>query len=250
MAKRFTDSNKYKKTFVRGLQGAYKLLWDFLYHDCDHAGIWIVDFKIAQYYIGEDMPVNRVEALKQFNEEEVRVVEIEGGKKWFIPSFIEFQYGKLSRTNKAHNNIISPLLKYGLIDENLNLIQFTPKEHSSPLQGDKDKDKEKEKEKEKEEAPIASIKSDVENGFIWGTEVMRFLNDSRWRENFCMARGLKDKDLYKSMKEFTTKLTLQEDFKDCGGLKKHYVNHFNKYGLTVAQIDLKSENQQPKINLK
>ena len=51
MAKRFTDTNKYKKPFIRGLQGAYKLFWDYLYHDCDHAGIWIVDFEIAQTYL-------------------------------------------------------------------------------------------------------------------------------------------------------------------------------------------------------
>jgi hypothetical protein len=159
MAKRFTDSNKYKKTFIRGLQGAYKLLWDFLYHDCDHAGIWIVDFKIAQYYIGDDMPVNEIEAIKQFNNGEIRVVVIDDGKKWFVPSFIEFQYGKLSRTNKAHNNVILPLLKYNLIDENLNLIQFSLKGLISPLQGDKEKEMEKEMEKEKEEGEIYQNKS-------------------------------------------------------------------------------------------
>ena len=58
MAKRFTDTEKYRKPFLRGLQGAYKLLWDFLYHDCNHAGIWIKDFEIAQIYIGNDMPIN------------------------------------------------------------------------------------------------------------------------------------------------------------------------------------------------
>ena len=77
MAKRFTDTNKYKKPFIRGLQGAYKLLWDYLYHDCDHAGIWIVDFDIAQVYLGADMPVNRADALKFFNKDEVRIIEID-----------------------------------------------------------------------------------------------------------------------------------------------------------------------------
>lgn len=250
MAKRFTDSNKYKKTFIRGLQGAYKLLWDFLYHDCDHAGIWIVDLKIAQYYIGDDMPVNLEEAIKQFNDGEIRVVVIDGGKKWFIPSFIEFQYGKLSRTNKAHNNIILPLLKYNLIDESLNIIQFSPKGLVSPLQGDKDKDKEKEKDKEEEKGKVVTLTSNVALPFNWGVEVLKFHNDSRWRENFCMQKNIKDKELFKCMKEFTTKLTLQEDWKDCGGLKRHFVNHYNKYGLIVSQVDTKGTAEQPKINLK
>ena len=136
MAKRFTDTNKYKKPFIRGLQGAYKLLWDYLYHDCDHAGIWIVDFDIAQIYIGNDMQVNKEEALKCFNKDEKRIIEIDNGKKWFIPSFIEFQYGELNSKNRAHNSVISILKKYDLWEtDNKGLI--------SPLQGCKDKDMDK-----------------------------------------------------------------------------------------------------------
>lgn len=134
MAKRFTDTNKYRKPFIRSLQGAYKLLWDYLYHDCDHAGIWIVDFEIAQLYIGIDMPVNKSDALKYFNYGEKRIIEFDNGKKWFIPSFIEFQYGILSESNRAHLSVITILKKYNLY-KNKPLI--------SPLQGAKDKYKEK-----------------------------------------------------------------------------------------------------------
>lgn len=145
MAKRYTDSNKYKKPFVRGLPGAYKLLWDFLYHDCDHAGIWIVDFEISQAYIGKDMPVNRETALSLFNSDEVRIIEIDGGKKWFLPSFIEFQYGQLTEKNRAHLSAILQLKKYGLLDNDLSIIKEN-KGPVSPLQGGKDKDKDKDKE--------------------------------------------------------------------------------------------------------
>ncbi len=141
MAKRFTDTNKYKKPFIRGLQGAYKLLWDYLYHDCDHAGIWIVNFEIAQYYLGADMPVNKSDALKYFNNGEIRVIEFSKGEKWFIPSFIEFQYGLLNEKNKVHNSILSELKKYK--------IEF--KDLVSPLQGAKDKEEEKDKDMDKEE---------------------------------------------------------------------------------------------------
>lgn len=148
MSKRFTDTNKYKKPFIRGLKGPYKLLWDYLYHDCDSAGVWIVDFEIAQLYIGSDMKVTKEEALKQFNNGEKRIIEFDNNKKWFIPSFIEFQYGKLSQTNRAHNSVIQILKKYNLLDKlNKDLI--------SPLEGtmeeDKDKDKEKGRDKVKEE---------------------------------------------------------------------------------------------------
>ena len=132
MSKRFTDTNKYKKPFIRGLQGAYKLLWDYLYHDCDHAGIWIVDFDVAQIYIGQDMPVNKSDALKFFNEGEKRIIEFDNGKKWFIPSFIEFQYGELNEQNRAHNSVITILNKNNL---------YKNKPLRSPLEGAKDKDK-------------------------------------------------------------------------------------------------------------
>lgn len=136
MAKRFTDTNKYKKPFFRSLPGAYKLLWDFLYHDCDHAGVWIVDFEIAQSYIGKDMRISKEKALSLFNSEEVRIVIMEGGKKWFIPSFIEFQYGVLSDKNRAHSAIISVLLRYGFLDPSTKLL----KPLTSPLQGVKEKE--------------------------------------------------------------------------------------------------------------
>jgi hypothetical protein len=142
MGKRFTDTNKYKKPFIRGLQGAYKLLWDFLYHECDHAGIWIVDFEITQIYLGVDMKVNYEDAIKYFNSDEQRVIEIDNGHKWFIPSFIEFQYGVLNPENRAHNSVISILNKYNLFEKNKGL--------TSPLQGCKDKDKDKELDKDKE----------------------------------------------------------------------------------------------------
>lgn len=141
MAKRFTDTDKYKKPFFRGLPGPYKLLWDYLYHSCDHAGIWIVDFEIAQIYLGSDMPVNKVDALKYFNSGEERIIVLNSGSKWFIPDFIVFQYGELSEKNRAHNSVIHILDRYGLF-KNKVLIRS--------LQGRKDKDKDMDKDKDKE----------------------------------------------------------------------------------------------------
>lgn len=166
MAKRFTDTNKYKKPFIRCLKGAYKLFWDFLYHDCDHAGIWIVDFEIAQFYIGLDMPVNKKEALRFFNESEQRIVELDGGKKWFIPSFIEFQYGELRENNRAHVNVISVLKKYNLIDENFNIKierEGASKPLTRPLQGAKEQEQEQEKEKDIGTRVLKKENSEEEN---------------------------------------------------------------------------------------
>lgn len=157
MAKRFTDTNKYKKKFMRGLQGPYKLLWDYLYHDCDHAGIWIADFEIAQIYLGKDMPVSKNDALTYFNKNEPKVIEISSGEKWFIPSFVEFQYGVLNPKNKAHNSVINILEKYDLINNSLIKIKGLKR----GIEGDKDKEKDKDKDKDNIKRYNENIPNDV-----------------------------------------------------------------------------------------
>lgn len=132
MAKRFTDTEKWKKPFLRGLNAPLKLFWLYLVDDCDHAGIWQVDMVVANLKLGEN--ISEEEALKAFGD---KLVVFDEGTKWFIPSFIEFQYPSgLSETNKAHVGIIKTLNKYNLTTE--------IKGDLSPLQGAKDKDKDKE----------------------------------------------------------------------------------------------------------
>ena len=52
MAKRFTDTDKWKKGFIRNLPSKYKLLWLYILDDCNHAGIWDTDFEVASIRIG------------------------------------------------------------------------------------------------------------------------------------------------------------------------------------------------------
>lgn len=162
MAKRFTDTDKWKKPFIRGLQGAYKLLWFYICDDCDHAGIWQVDIEVAQLRIGE--PIYEQSALIFFGE---KIIPIDGGKKWFIPSFIEFQYPSgLNPQNKAHGGTIQILKKYNLIDE-----EFKPL--TSPLQGAKDKEMVMDKDKEmvKEQKPKKEFTNPFSSDFLhkWQT---------------------------------------------------------------------------------
>jgi len=135
MAKRFSDTDKFKKPFFRGLSGAYKLLWDYLYHNCDNAGIWIKDFEIAQIYVGSDMPISEDEALKFFAG---RITVFDSGAKWFVPSFIEFQYDctiqGLNPNNNAHLSVIKKLKKEGLISP-------SPEAQDKYKEEDKDLDK-------------------------------------------------------------------------------------------------------------
>lgn len=108
MPKRFTDTDKWKKPFIRGLEGPYKLLWFYILDDCDHAGIWQVDFEVARIRIGEQ--VNFESALKLFGTR----IHVISKFKWFIPDFITFQYGELSEKNRLHISVLNILSKYEL----------------------------------------------------------------------------------------------------------------------------------------
>ena len=113
MSKRYADTSKYKKAFIRSLPAAYKLLWDYICLDCNRAGVWFVDFEVAQICVGKDAPVNAETALELFNKDETRI-QVVNGNRWFIVPFVDFQYGVLSPDNRAHLAIIEELKKMGI----------------------------------------------------------------------------------------------------------------------------------------
>ena len=138
MAKRFADTDKYRKPFIKSLPAPYKILWDYICLDCSHAGIWIKDFEVAQIRLGKDCLVDEETALNYFNQGEQRIVVLNGGSKWFIKPFVDFQYGVLNKENRVHESIITLLRKEGI------------KGLTSPLQGAKDKEKDKDMDMDKD----------------------------------------------------------------------------------------------------
>lgn len=135
MAKRFTDTDKWKKPFIRKLQTPYKILWLYILDECDHAGVWQVDFDVARIKTGEHT-INEHDALIAFGD---RVIV--NNDKWFINDFVEFQYGELNPGNRVHKSVIDIIEK------------FKNKPLTSPLKGAKDKDKDKDKDKNKDNIP-------------------------------------------------------------------------------------------------
>ena len=107
MAKRFTDTDKWKKGFIKNLPAKYKLLWLYILDDCNHAGIWDTDFEVASIRIGSK--INEKEAAQVLGEQ---IKIFDGGNKWFVPKFIDFQYGQLNENVNAHKSVIKLLDKY------------------------------------------------------------------------------------------------------------------------------------------
>lgn len=135
MAKRFTDTEKWKRPWFRKLSCSAKLVWFYLLDQCDHSGIWHADFELLSFQLGEEVTSKELEA---WFGEKLTMIESD---KYFIPSFVDFQYGELNPNNNAHKSVIATLEKVGA-NNPLN----------SPFLGaqDKDKDKDKDQDKNKE----------------------------------------------------------------------------------------------------
>lgn len=87
MAKRLTDTNKWRKAWIQELEPEYKLLWLYICDECDHAGIWDVELRVAEARLG--VKLDKTKALQALGE---RIQELQEGDKWFIRGFIDFQY--------------------------------------------------------------------------------------------------------------------------------------------------------------
>jgi hypothetical protein len=148
MANRFTDTGKWDKEWFRKLAPKYKVFWFYIVERCNHAGIWDVDFETASHFVGEILIREQTFELLQEH-----ITILNGGKKWFIPDFIEYQYKvpmeQLNPENRVHQSVLLLLRKH-------NLLPF--KGLVSPIQGCKDKDKDKDKDmvKDKEKERVES----------------------------------------------------------------------------------------------
>lgn len=143
MAKRFTDTTKWGKASFDGLSDKMKLVWIYLCDNCDHAGIWDVNWGLMSYHLNAP----RYELKDSVTRELKDKVAFLSDTKIFLPSFIEFQYGELNPGNRVHLSVINRLKKEGAY-----------KVLTSSMCGAKDKDKEKDKDKDKDKERIFSEK--------------------------------------------------------------------------------------------
>jgi len=152
MAKRFVDTDMFRKPMVRTLQPRFKLLWLYLLCECDHAGVWDVELDVAGMRLGFDMEEQK--CLDAFGS---AIVPFDGGKKWWLPDFVRFQYGELNPLNRVHASVINVLSRY----EKELQKEGAYKPLISPLQGAKDKDKDKENTVRRKEQPKKDERFDL-----------------------------------------------------------------------------------------
>jgi len=135
VSKRFTDTGKFTKGWIKALPVEMKLFWCYICDDCSHAGIWQEEVDVANIRLGTSL--SKAQILEAFGG---KIQVIEGGSKWFIPAFVEFQYGTLNPDNRAHNSVIQQLERHNLLKPLASPLEG-PSEGAPVAPMDKDKDK-------------------------------------------------------------------------------------------------------------
>ena len=154
MPKRFTATEKWSDPWFCNLSQVNRIFWIYLLDSCNHAGIWQLNKMLIEVYFGKGFSI-------PWEELEGRVVQLKG-EKYFIPKFIEFQYGTLNSDNRLHQSVISILQKEGAYKD-LTRTLLGPKDKEQ----DKDKVKVQEQAKNKESYGLGIIQNDPGFEAFW-----------------------------------------------------------------------------------
>lgn len=152
MSKRFTDTNKWNKSFFSDLDIKAKLVWIYLLDNCDNTGVYPINMKLMSFQVGFKVDMDML-----FSWFGSKIIAIESDKL-FIKSFIDFQYGELNESNNAHKPVINLIKRIGPI-EDLKCSYLGVQDK------DKDKDQAKDKIKIKENK---NFKNEIEE--IYSTQ--------------------------------------------------------------------------------
>jgi hypothetical protein len=120
MAKRFTDTAKWSKSWFCDLPIKMKIVWIYLVDNCDHAGIWSVNMRLMEFQIGSK--ITDQELNESFGK---KIIWLNNKKLWIRP-FFEFQYGSKSNDWAAKRSALKSLAKYDLIASDGTLKEDLP----------------------------------------------------------------------------------------------------------------------------
>ena len=118
MAKRFTDTDKWKDEWYTDLPNDYKIIWQYLLDTCDNAGIYKRNVKLLNIMCNTN--VSETDILNAYK---LRVTPI-SDEKWIINKFCVFQYGPdfLESKNKAVISVVNKLIENNLYQSSTNTL--------------------------------------------------------------------------------------------------------------------------------
>lgn len=151
MGKRFTDTEKWKKPWYRKLGSRGRDIWNWIYDNCEAAGVWEIDTERMTFDLGFAVEKSDVLTI-------IPGAKEIGDNKIFFANFLAFQYGRLSEDCNPHIPIIRRLKELNLWEGYLKGLQTLMDKEK-----DKDKEKVKEKDKEKEGAKFKISKAQLDD---------------------------------------------------------------------------------------
>jgi hypothetical protein len=221
MAKRFIDTTIWTQNkWFRKLKPKDKLLWFYLFSNCDNVGVWEEDFELASFIIGEEF--TKEEVNKSFGD---RI-------KWFCPKkiwivdFCNFQYGFLYEENiknKPHQSYIALLKKHSLWIEYVKTIQ-------SHKEKDTDKDKDIDKDKEKD------FIDKIVSKFVEIHGEYEVVNRGKEREMAGKILGIYKKKYPESDSDETLS-ALQSYFEACINIKDDWLRNNMSLSIIVSKFN-------------
>ena len=139
MAKRFIDTKIWDKGWYRKLEPKDKLIWIYILTKCDHAGVFDADWEAMAFFIKGISGRESFDDLPGAIKEKMTPIK---NDQYFIPSFVEYQYGQLRINSKPHLSVIKRLEEKGL-NNYLQRVMLTPKDKDKVKEKDIDKRKDK-----------------------------------------------------------------------------------------------------------
>jgi len=148
VAKRFIDSELFRKEWFRKLSPKLKCAWIFMILESEESGEFHVDLESLNFHVGQKIDLNElIESITKSDPK--RILTLEENKLW-ISKLISFQYKNLSFACSAHKPIIFKLKKLLTEYPSLSLNEALPKGYQSLKEMEEEEEKEKEKVKVKE----------------------------------------------------------------------------------------------------
>lgn len=131
MAKRFTDTDKWKDDWYLSLNNDNRIVWQWLLDNCNHAGICKKSITLLNLMCNTKLAAKDIVVIF-----EDRILETDN--HWFIPKFLKFQYSTLQSKKPAIISVVNELKKG-------NYYLMIPKSFGNDYFIIKDKDKDKDK---------------------------------------------------------------------------------------------------------
>jgi len=131
MAKRLTDTEKWNDDWYISLGNDYRIIWQWLLDNCNHAGICKRSMKLLNMMCNTDITEEQLIIIMSD-----RVIVVDNN--WFIPKFLKFQYTGLQSNKPVIVSVVKELEKYGY-------SKFIPESFGNDYIIIKDKSKDKDK---------------------------------------------------------------------------------------------------------